>query len=356
MNFQYLLPLNKVYIQHACHAIVQDRSGNLGNVTFLGCIAGIAPTHQDFLGIGAPHFGCGGFSERFCFRSHPLREFRIGFPVTEILFDNGNGFFRIEITGHADGHIIRDIIRFLLQLDGPDGRILQMLLRTNHRLCTIRMPLKKKRIQRFHGQLASGCQRRILLFIYRLQLRVETAEHAVHEAVSLNTRPVLNLIGRNILYIACCVIHCKGIGAVGANNGHQFVIFIGDGPLRGNITYGVYLTIEFLAFLRVGKCPIHLIKGICRFQERFFRLIILCAKLLCPLEHHVLQVVGQTGVVCRIVFPTGTYHDKSLNTRSIFIHRQIHLESVVKSINPGLHGIPLHALIAGAPVESRQSH
>ena len=49
-------------------------------------------------------------------------------------------------------------------------------------------------------------QRDVKLFIHGLQLGVETTYHHVLETVALYACPVLNLVGRNVFYIASYVV------------------------------------------------------------------------------------------------------------------------------------------------------
>ena len=68
----------------------------------------------------------------------------------------------------------------------------------------------------------------IVLFVDRFQFRMETANDHILEAVSLNTCPVLHLIGWDILNIAGDIITCESIGSVTTDECHQFVVFVGN--------------------------------------------------------------------------------------------------------------------------------
>ena len=58
-------------------------------------------------------------------------------PVAEILVNDGDGLVGIEVAGQADSYIVRNIIPVKIVLDIRDGRVLQMLLGTDRRLCAV---------------------------------------------------------------------------------------------------------------------------------------------------------------------------------------------------------------------------
>ena len=75
----------------------------------------------------------------------------------------------------------------------------------------------------------------VILLIHGLQLGVETTNHHVLETVGLNLGPVFYLVRRNILRIAGDVVRGEGIGTLGTDSSHQFVVLIGNEILGGNL-------------------------------------------------------------------------------------------------------------------------
>ena len=98
--------------------------------------------------------------------------------------------------------------------------------------------------------------------------------------------------------------------------------------------------IGLLAGLRIRQLTIGLVALFDVSQQRSLSLGIVRSELDGALEHQVLQIMGQTCRLCRVVLRTGPHGDIRLNPRPLLIHRQIHLQSVVQRIDPRLHQIP----------------
>ena len=77
--------------------------------------------------------------EGFLYGEHRLRHICPWFPTTKILIDEGDGLVRIEVTGHTDRHVIGHVPLLEVVLDIHDRRVLQVFLRTDGGLGTVRM-------------------------------------------------------------------------------------------------------------------------------------------------------------------------------------------------------------------------
>ena len=117
---------------------------------------------------------------------------------------------------------------------------------------------------------------------------METADDDIFEAVGLDPRPVLDLVGRDVLGIDRHVVARVGIGARSADGRHQLVVFIGDEQLGGLIGDTVYLMVDSLAFGLIGLGAIYLKKGLDLVEHGFFLFIVHRAKLLGAFKHEVL--------------------------------------------------------------------
>ncbi len=87
---------------------------------------------------------------------------------------------------------------------------------------------------------------------------MESTDHRVHEPVSLDLRPVVNLVGRDVLLIDCHVAGGERVCVFGSDDGHQFVIFIGNGDFGRLVADRVDLVVDRLALLRVGLGTVNL--------------------------------------------------------------------------------------------------
>ncbi len=168
------------------------------------------------------------FQRSFGFKLQ-LRQIFIRFHAAEIAVNRSNHLVRIEISRHADGHIVGHIPLFVIIFDIGDRGIFQMFLRSQHRLRSIRVI----REQGGHNLLIHLAvilrQGHILLLIHRFQFGVETANHIMLETVGLYLGPVFHLIGRNILHIHRHIITGIGICTVCPDSRHQFVVLIRNG-------------------------------------------------------------------------------------------------------------------------------
>ena len=113
-----------------------------------------------------------------------------------------------------------------------DGRVLQVLLGAQNRLGAIWMVREegcKGRLPHFAAVLGEG---HILLLVDGLQLGVEAPDDRMTETIRLNLRPILDLVGRNVLHITGHVGGSEGVGPLCTYEGHKFVVLVGDGNLR----------------------------------------------------------------------------------------------------------------------------
>ena len=68
----------------------------------------------------------------------------------------------------------------------------------------------------------------VFLLIHGLELGVETANHHVAEAVTLDACPAVNLVGGDVLGIASHIGAGVSVSTYATNSCHKLVILIGD--------------------------------------------------------------------------------------------------------------------------------
>ena len=223
-----------------------------------------------------------------------------------------------------------------------------MVLRADDRLRAVWMVREQEGVEGVEGFLGIGGQAHVLLLIDSLELGVEATEHAVHEAVGLDPGPVLHLVGGDFLHVAGDVVGRVGIGAFGADDGHQLVILVRDGDLGGLVADGVDLVVQVQPLLRVLQGAVHFEQAVDGGEHRLFRFVVLRAELFRSLEHHVLQVVGEAGVIGRVVLSAGTDGDVGLDSGLVLVDGHVHGQAVGKGRNLRLERIALHGLILAA--------
>ena len=168
---------------------------------------------------------------------------------------------------------------------------------------------------------------------------METADHHVLESVALYLCPVLNLVVRDVLHIAGHVVGSIGVGALASDARHQLVVLVRDVVFGSQLRNRIDFVVSLLALCRVGQLAVALISA-CDFVEiRLLLGVVDGAELLGSLEHQVLQIVGKTGCLGRVVSGTCLDGDISLQTRFFLVNRHVHRQTVVEGVDAGFHGI-----------------
>ncbi len=262
----------------------------------------------------------------------------------------------IEITGQTDRYVIRTIIRLVELLDILQARVLEVLLRTENGVLTIRDIGIQQLVNRqihflyIHGGI------HVKLLIDGLELRMEAAYDEILEAVGLDHRPARQLSGRDHLVIAGTLIAGEGINTCRTDSTHEFVELIRYRDLGVLIGEGVDEMIDRLALSRIGRCTIKLIERIDGIEVRNLFLVIGSTIRLRTLEHDVLLVVRQTRGLQRIVLSTGTHGDKRLDLRFLFVLTQINGKSVIQCVDTRLQRITFYSTIRILLAGAHQSH
>ena len=74
---------------------------------------------------------------------------------------------------------------------------------------------------------------------------MEAPDDRMTETVRLNLRPILDLVGRNVLHITGHVGGSEGVGPLCTYEGHQLVILVGNGNFGSFIAEGVDAVVDF---------------------------------------------------------------------------------------------------------------
>ena len=220
-----------------------------------------------------------------------------------------------------------------------------MFLRTDGGLRAVRMGRRQLLTHRTPYLVTVVSQIHVVFLVDGFQLGMETANHHVLETVGLNLRPVLNLVRRDVLYVARHIVRREGIRTLGTDSCHQLVVLVGNEVLCCHLTHRVNLVIGLLTGLSIGQFTICLVTLLNIRQQRSLCRGVRGAKLLGTLEHQVLQIVSQTGCLGRVVLRTCPHGDIGLNAGLFLVHTQIHLQSVVQRIDARLALISLQRLI-----------
>ena len=254
-------------------------------------------------------------------------------PLSEVTLDDGHHLVGVKVASHTDGYIVGNVPVVEVVLDIGDGRILQVLLRTDSGLCAIGVGWGELLAQCTPYLVAIVGQIHVILLIDSLQLCVETTDDHVLETVGLDLGPVFDLVRGYVLGIAGDIVRCEGVGALSTDGCHQFVVLVGNEVLGCHLRHAVDFVVGLLAGCGVCQLSVGLVTGFDLVEQRSFSLIIVCAKLFAALEHQVLQVVCQACCFGWVVLRTCAYSDVGLDTGFLRVDGEIHLQTIIQRID-----------------------
>ena len=198
----------------------------------------------------------------------------------------------------------------------------------------------------------------IVLLVDSLQFGMESTNHHILEAVGLDLRPVFHLVGRDILHITSHIVRGIGIRTFRADGGHELIVFVGNVIAGGQLTHAVNLVVGLTACLGVGQFAILLVAACDIVKIRLLSSRVGGTEQLGALEHQMLQIMGQTCCLGRVVARTSAHSYISLNAGLLVVHRQINLQSVVECVDAGLHHIARYSgvLVVFSPTADGKHH
>ena len=100
-----------------------------------------------------------------------------------------------------------------------------------------------------------------------------------------------------------------------------------------------------LALLRIRFGAINIVQSLNLVKERFLGRVIRCSEALGSLEHDMFQIVGQSGVVSRIVLSSVPDSYQGLEAGFFLIDSHIDFQAILKSIDFRVHRVALESLV-----------
>ena len=356
-GIEHLLLLVQVQVHQTCLAVIENAGEQIHGFRILVRRFRSTPCQGYELGFQSPNFTQNWSLDRCFFLHFQYRQFRIRLHASKVFLDHRHHFIRLEIARKADGHVVRHIPLVVVVLDIDDGRILEVFLRTESGLCTIRMVREQRACDRFKQLASVLCRVHVAFFVYGFQLGVESADYQTLETVCLNLRPVFNLVAWDVFHIASHIITGIGIGSFGTDSPHQLVVFIRNEISGRFVGKAVYHAVNGLAFSLIGSLAIHFELFFDGIEKRFFHFVVHGSILLGTLEHEVFQVMRQTGSFGRVVLATYTNGNISLNARSFLVDGHIDLQTVVQCVDLGVQRVIRHSgIVVLAPCTGNKRH
>ena len=132
---------------------------------------------------------------------------------------------------------------------------------------------------------------------------------------------------------------------VGADGGHQFVVFVGNGDLRSLVADRVDAVVDRRTLGLVGGLAVNFEEVFDLIEHRFLGCEVRCAELLRPLEHQVFEIVRQSGGLGRVVLAAHVHGDVGLDARRLLVDAHIDFQPVVQGVDFGVQRIALHCFV-----------
>ena len=309
--------------------------GSLGN----------APCHSHILSFRAENLHHLGRGKRLFGRQLGAGQVLVRLQVAEVLRDYINHIVGIEIAREAYGHIVGDIPLLMIVLDIGNRRIFKVLLCAEHSLRAIRVRRVESGQQLLVYLAAVLGQRHVFLLVDGFQLGVESSQYRMLETVGLYARPVIYLVGRNVLHIAGHIVTRIRVGAVCADSAHQLVVLVGDSYFRRLVAHRVDFAVYAGTLGAVGGAAICFKKSLDAVEQRLLGGIIAGSELFRALEHKMLEVVCKAGCFCRVVFASHAYGDICLNTWLVLIDAHKELKAIWQCVHLSLQRVAGHRFV-----------
>ena len=262
----------------------------------------------------------------------------------------------IEIAGETDCHVIRAIICLIELFNILQARVLEVFLRAEHGVLTVRNIRIKQLVDRQIHFLHVHRGVHIKLLVNGLEFGMEAAYYEVLEAVGLDHRPACQFSGRYHFVIAGTLVAREGIDTGCADSTHQFVELIRHRNLGILIGERVDKMVYSLALSRVCRRAVEFVERIDGVEVRQLFLVVGRAVRLRTLEHNMLLVVRQTCRFQRVILTSGAHGDERLYLGFLLVLTQIYGKAVIKCVDTRLQRVTIYCTIRVLLAGTHQSN
>ena len=356
ISAQRLLLLIDIEVYQTCLTVVENATHDVCQISVLRCCATQTPADSHVCSVQTPNLLNDRLGDGLLGLELQYGDLGIGLHIAKVLVDERDHLLGIEITRQTDCHIVGHVVLIVVVLHVGNRGVLQVLLRTQHRLLAVGVVGEQRAVHRLIDLATVLRERHILLLVDGFKLGVETTNHNILEAVSLDFEPILDLIRGNVLDIHGHIVTRVGVGTLRTDGCHQLVVLVGNSQLRRLVADRVNALVDRLALSLVLGLAIDLEQLLNLVEHRLLGRIVLSTELLRTLEHQVLEVVSQAGGLRGVVLTTHTHSDIGLNTRFLLAYRHIDFQTVIQRVDTGLRGIALDAFIGVLRSASREQH
>ena len=224
----------------------------------------------------------------------------------------------IEVTHNDERHVVWHIPCVVELNQARQTRVLEVLRQTDH------VTLVRRTFVHILHQFLLCLRRRfvgvhVVLLKHVLQLSLERTEHRINQTVGEDRQPAVHLCCWERVVVRREVIGRVSVHTLGTDEVQHVEEIFGRRDLR--FTHGAFVDLrsELLTYFRIGGIAVLVVERDDRVIDRFLFLPVKGADTLCALEEHMLQIVCQTGVLCRFVHCSGAYYYVARYIRRIVV-------------------------------------
>ena len=237
----------------------------------------------------------------------------------------------IKVTHNDQRHVVRHIPCVVELNQAAQTRVLEVLRQTDY------VTLVRRTFVHILHQFLLRLGRRfvgvhVVLLEHVLQLSLERTEDRINQTVGEDRQPAVHLCSRERVVVRREVKRGVCVHTLGTDKIQHVEEILGRRDLR--FTHGAFVDLrsELLTYFRIGGIAVLVVKRDDRVIDRFLFLPVEGADTLGALEEHVLQIVCQTGVLCRFVHSTCANYYVARYIRCIVVFPQKHSETVFQLV------------------------
>ena len=238
-----------------------------------------------------------------------------GAPVGELPLEHRQRGRGVDVPGQHD----RGVVRRVPALEEGDhvgvGRALEVLAAAEGRLGAVGVRPEQRRHHVLVDPLVRIVEGHVLLFIDRLELRVEQPEHRVGEARALEPGPGRERARGHVGEVDGLLGGGEGVDVEHPERGEHAVELVGDRDGSRALGLGVDLGEQRVAAPRRPRGPELVVELRDAIEMRALAVEVEGAERRRALEHHVLEVVGEAGRLRRVVAGPRPDRDPGLKPR-----------------------------------------
>ena len=222
---------------------------------------------------------------------------RAALQSAEIAVDKLNGSVEIQIAAEQKRDVFRRVITAVEFPDFRDGRIFQMFGVPDERRPPVGMRRKQTAGQRLEHQAVLIVLSLVEFLVNGFQFGMEETHDRIAETFGFQLQKFLQFLRGNVHHIDRHVGGGERVEPHPADGGNQFAVFAGGGIFRGFRGKFVDFGIQFRLFCRISGSAPFFKQGFDPVEERFFLRIVQRPDFPGALEHHVFEVMRQSGHV-----------------------------------------------------------